>query len=190
MGVLLIEVAEEMIEALVVGLPGRARPSQAPFADDGRAVTLFLQHAADRSGARRQRELAEFLGPAADGVVAAHRARRRALALHKGRPGRRADRTPGVMLRKPHAVFGQRIEVRRADFRLTVNADFVVSEVIREYVDDIRLVPVFGILQRVFRGRPGDRDNDSGGNAENEPTSHECLKARYSVVRRCATHRA
>ena len=74
----LVEVTEEMIEALLVGMTGRADLAEPPLAAEGRRVTRSLQDFRDR----------DVLGAAASGDRDSRRPRCRAPTS-----GRYADRS-------------------------------------------------------------------------------------------------
>jgi len=56
----------------------------------------------------------------------------------KNVPGRSADRTARVMLSELHTAGGQTVDIRSADFLPAVTAEFSVTEIIGQDIDDVR----------------------------------------------------
>src|SRR5262245_40342752 len=116
----LIQVAEEVVEALAVRDAGRVDLAEAPFADEAGAVANPFEHFGDRG----------VLGPQRDKSVAADVSMAGVFAGHQTAARRGTNRTAGVALREAHTLGGQAIEVRRLNLLLAVAADIAVALII------------------------------------------------------------
>ncbi len=85
---LLVQIPEEVVEALVAGLPQRATAAQAPLPDRARCVARLPQQRADRERARVEGHLTQLLrvGIAADLEVVADLAVARMKPRHERGP--------------------------------------------------------------------------------------------------------
>ena len=137
-GVVLAEVAEEVIEAMVAGQAafGFADVAEAPFADERGGVAGLLEDAGHGEilGAQGLGERISRAGVAAHAGVAV------VLAGHEDAPRRGADRGAGVELGEPQAFARHAIEVRRLDDVLTVATEFAVAEIIGHDPDQVGAV--------------------------------------------------
>ncbi len=82
-------------------------------------------------------------------------------AGHEHAARRRADGVAGVALCQAHAVFGDLVDVGRADFGLAERADVAVTEVIGDEEDDVGPIG----------GRGGQGEHEEQAERETELTS-------------------
>ena len=132
-------VAEEEVEALAVGIAGRADRSEAPFAEGGGGEAGLLEHGGEGGdpGGERVLALAEFGEMAVCLDVSADFGVAEVAAGHEDAARRRADRSAGVVAGEAGAFGGELVEVRGADFFLSVAAEFAVAEVVRDDEDQV-----------------------------------------------------
>ncbi len=131
-GQLLVEVAEEVVEALALGLTRRALVAQSPFPDSGRGVADGPEHFGDDDIALVQRHPAiggghfgrgdASIGPDAGMPVV--------LAGHEDAARGGADRSTAVEIGEPHPLGRHAVEVRRAVALLAVAAQLRRAEVV------------------------------------------------------------
>jgi hypothetical protein len=139
----LAQVAEEMIEALLAGMPGGEHrvlhilhhTAQSPFTNDGGGVSRALQQFRHGFRALRKRGLA--VGEPR--TVGADVGMARMQAGHQRTAGRGADRVAGIMRRKLHAFGRQRIQLGGLNQLLTIVSNFPIPKVIGEDVDHVGL---------------------------------------------------
>ena len=105
--VCLVEVAEELVEALVVRDPGRVLVAEAPLADEGRRVARVVEDLRD----------GDVTGLERDAEVPTDARATRVPAGHQHAPRRRAHGRPRVELREAHALGGHLVESRRRHLR-------------------------------------------------------------------------
>ncbi len=161
-GVALVEVAEEGVEAHAVRVAGGARLAQAPLAEEGRRVARVLEEVGERALALAQGLDRE--GPAAG--VAPHAGVAGVAPGHEHGARGRADRRAGVEVGEAQALGGQPVEVRRANELLAVGADVAVAEVVGEDEDDVR--PRRGSREH----RRGRQDGRQGRGCDPESRAH------------------
>src|SRR5262249_21909041 len=152
-------VAEEQVEAVLVGIALGAGRTQAPLAHRAGGVTLFLEQLGDGDLISGDGLLALGL----DLAVVADVGMAAVLARHQATARRSADRRAAVRLGEAHTLRRQPVDVRGANLLLTVAADFVAAQVIREDEDDVRPLRLGG-PRRLRRG--GEHCHDKG--------SYEC----------------
>ena len=128
-GVPLVEVAEEVVEALAGWARCRFPPRRGPICRTARCVARSLQHVGHGHLVGPQAHFG--LAIAADGGVAG------VLAGHEAAARRRADGAAGVGLGEAHALGGQAVQVRREDVLLAVAAEVAVAEVVGQDEDDV-----------------------------------------------------
>src|SRR5688572_15074746 len=135
MGVMLVEEAEEVIEAV----PTRqtrlrlAHIAEAPLADERRFVTSPLKHLRHDHVVRPQRlgERISLAGIAADPGVAMM------LTSHEHTAGRGTDCRPRVELGKAYPFARHLINARGLNEFLAVATDLSVTEIVSENEDDV-----------------------------------------------------
>ena len=129
----LAEVAEEIIEALAVGMTFVVGHAEAPFANQAGAVAGGFQDFGNGDVVRAERLCRSIRAAsvAANGGVAGM------LTGHEDAAGRRADSGAGVEAGEAHAFASHAIEVGRFDFALTVRAEFTVAEIVGHDEDDV-----------------------------------------------------
>ncbi len=128
-GLVLVEVAVPVVEALEERDAPRARVPERPLAHSPGAVARLLQHLRDGEVVRSQPDVVGEVVP--DAVVAVVHPRHEA-AARGGTDGRAR-----VGLGEPQALGGQPIEVRRLDLLLPVGAEITVAEVVGQDEDDV-----------------------------------------------------
>ena len=139
-GVDLVEVAEEGVEALGEGMPFHADFAEAPLAEQAGGVAGGLQHLGDGDvlGAKR---LGRSPGIAADMRMP------RVLPRHQDAAGRRAHRRPGVEVGEANPLRRHPVQTRRPDDLLTVGPEVSVPQVVGQDEDHV------GTIRRRGRGR-------------------------------------
>src|SRR5262249_42627337 len=110
MGVYLIEVPAEFIEALSLWDAGGVLIAQTPFADQTGMVTRLLQDFGDGNISRSQCLVAITSNPCVTRVQTGH----------QSASGRSADGAAGVEIGKAHSFSRQFIQVRGFNLRLAV----------------------------------------------------------------------
>ena len=123
----LVEVAEEIIKALVVRRGRAVLVAEAPFTDERGVIAGLFEQAGDGAVLGFQPDL----GIAADGGVAG------VLAGHEHAARRRADGGAGVELREAQALRRQPVDVRCGDLLLPVAPEVAVAEIVGEDEDDV-----------------------------------------------------
>jgi len=116
----LVQVAEEEVEPLLVVVSGVPGLAEAPLAAQPGRVPGGLQDLGHRAVARFERHL----GVPADATMAGVQ------PGHQDAPARGADRASGVALGEPQPVGGQAVDPRGLDDLLPVAADVAVPEVV------------------------------------------------------------
>ena len=147
MGVSLAVVAEEAVEALLIGIALRPGVAEPPFAEGAAGVALCFQALGDGDIGGKEGVLSLGLhrGIVAHGGVAGM------FAGHEDTARGRADGVAGVGTGEFHARGGERVDAGRLDLLLSVAAELAVAEIIREDEDDVGL---FGAGQE-RRGKEG-----------------------------------
>jgi hypothetical protein len=152
-GVGLVEIAEEVVEALFArdARHGFAFVAESPFADERGGVALFFQDSGHGGvlGAEGLGERVFLSGISTDAGVALM------LAGHEHAARRGAYRCSGVEMGEPHAFSGHAVDVGGLDDFLAVATGFPIAEIIGEDEDDVR----FG--KGEDRGEEGE-DEDEG----------------------------
>ena len=154
MGVDLVQVTEEVIEALFARQTrlGRSHIPESPFAHKCRGIAgspqcvghgqvIFPQRLSRRVGAPR---------------VAPHSRMSVMLARHEDRARRCTDGRTRVELREPHSLTRHAIELRCADLLLAVTTQVAVTEIVRHDPDHIR--PLGGNVRRRSSGPKQGQD--------------------------------
>ena len=143
MGIALVVVPEEVIEADLVGVARAVTASHSPFADACRAVARSLGQPREGHFALPQRllprrALVAHLDGAAIGLgIVDHAGMTGVLARHEDAAGRRADGGARIVVRETHALGRHPVEIRRSDYLLAVAAQIAVSQVVGQDVDDV-----------------------------------------------------
>ncbi len=132
-GVPLVEVAEERVEAHAARVAGRAGLAEAPLAEESGRVAGVAEEVSDRPLARAQRLDVDPVpaGVAADAHVA------HVAAGHEDGARRRADRRARVEVGEAEALGREAVDARRADELLAVGAHVSVAEVVGDDEDDV-----------------------------------------------------
>ena len=133
-GLALVEVAEEFVEALICGdSVGLAGEAEAPLAEEAGGVAGLVKNFGDGDVVLEQAFAVTLVGVAADAGVAGVE------PLHEAGPRRRADRVAGVGVGEAHALAGEAVDVRSEDLFLAVAAKVAPAEIIGEDEDDVGL---------------------------------------------------
>ena len=128
MGMNLVVVAEENIEAVLFRDARRPAPATAPFTEAAGRVARLPEHV--RHG--------DILG--AKGLlpgISTNGRMTQVLARHQAAARGRADRSAGEHLREPHPFSGETVDVRRFQKGMPHTRQFVVAQLIHHDKDDI-----------------------------------------------------
>ncbi len=150
-GVGLIQVAEPVIEALLVRNARRLRLAEAPLADDAGRVAGPLEQLGHGDIRRPQR----------NPVVAANPGMSRVQPGHQAAPRRRTDRAAGVVIREDHPLGRHAVQIRRLNRLLPIAAQVPIPQIVGQNEDDIGLLcrrPRFLRLPRTPASRHERRD--------------------------------
>ena len=131
MGVDLVVVAEEFVEAMLLGNPAGAATADAPLAEAAGGVTLWFEHAGERGfiGADRSRA-----------TVGSHRGVSRVQTGEQDTAGRAADRGSGVGVGEAHAFTGEAVDIWSYEIGIAHVPGLEVAPFIEHEVDDIGLL--------------------------------------------------
>jgi hypothetical protein len=129
-------VAEPAVDALLRGSAVAFRTAEAPFAEAAGRVAERLQQARQRDGSGFERMLAFRL----DFPVVADLCMAGVQAGHQDAPRRSTDGVARVALREAHSVFGDLVNVGRADFGLAEGADIAVAQIVGKEEHDVGAV--------------------------------------------------
>ncbi len=163
-----LQIAVEIVEAAMGGEVLRLI-AEVPLAQRGGGVALFAEQVAEGFFMH-----VDAVGRLARGRIGVnHPLQAVALLVAAGqqsRPGRSADRAAGIGLGEPHAVAGQRVDVRRGDVLRPIDADVAIAHVVDQDHDDVGLC-------RIRRGGLGrsrqSRQRDRAGCYRQSPQTHE-----------------
>ena len=122
-----IDEAERVLEALLVGLTGGASHTQSPLPDQGGAVPRVAEDAGDRDVFGSQGNLGVAAYPRVTGVHPRHQ--------HRAR--RRAHSASRVVVGEADTFGRQPIDARSREFPLPVGAYIAVAEIISLNEDDV-----------------------------------------------------
>ena len=147
-GVHLVVVAEENVEAVLLGHPGGVASAAAPFAEAAGGVTDFLEDGGYGGFARPQGGAA-VVGP--DGGVAGVLARHQVAAERGAHGGAREG------LGEAYAFLGELIDVGRLDVRVPHVGELVVGELVGHDVHDV------GLFLGGDAGRGAGEEQEEGG---------------------------
>lgn len=132
-------VAEEEVEALAVGIAGRADRAESPFADGSGAVAILAKDFGEGDGFVLEGVLAlvEF-GEGGRGLaIAADFGMAEVFAGEEGAACGGADGSAGEVLGEACSFAGEAVEVRGLDLLLAEAAEFAVAEVICDDENDV-----------------------------------------------------
>ena len=139
MGVVLTVVTEEAVEALVEGTSGGIGAAEAPFAKAGGVVSRGAEAAGERVGALAEGPLAfAALGIILGALpVFADLGVAQMKAGEEGASGGCANGAGGIAIGEADALSGKAVDVRGADFGLTVTAKLIRAEVVGKDKQDV-----------------------------------------------------
>ena len=169
-GVDLVEVAEERIEALAEGMPFHADFAEAPLAEEAGRVAGGLQDLGDGDVF-----VAKRLGRSPG--VAANMRMPRVLPGHQDAAGRRAHRRPGVEVGEANPLRGHPVQTRRPDDLLPVGAEVSVPQVVGEDEDHV------GTIRRRGRGRRHGKQERQDGECRSDSAHGLSNSPRYRTRR-------
>ena len=150
MRVSLAVVAVESVKALLDRRPrcvGRAKP---PFSERAGHIAGLFEDLGNRDRFVGDRPLPRENPTVAGIAIAANLRVRKVLSRHQRTSRRSTNWRTGVVLQKPHAVAGKRVNVRCQDFLLSVTTAFAVSEIVGKNENNVRAFGWRGIIIRGF----------------------------------------
>ena len=130
-GMDLVQVSIEFVEALFVRNARGAVVSQAPFAENTCGVAGLLEHFGDRDVLRQYRRAA---------AVDPHRSVARVPSCHEHAPRWCTNTVACIDLCELRSLGSHPIQIRCADFLLAVAAEMAVTQIISHDEDNVRLV--------------------------------------------------
>jgi hypothetical protein len=143
MGNSLTEIAKPEVKSLFVGCSSAIRPSQSPFADGCCYVTGFLQESADGDRVWQQGSLPfqVWISPNISAIgkfiVITDVGMPSMLSCQEHTPGRCTHRAPGIVLCEPHPLSSHLIEIWSPYLRLSIRAQFSITQIIGENKNDV-----------------------------------------------------
>ena len=154
MGVILIEIAKEIVEAFFRGNAFRSLFAQSPFPNERRLVPLLFEHFCHTEVRRFQGDISIRHTTAA---IPAHSTMSRVQTRLEGTTGGGTDGATRITLCQSHTLFRQSIEIGREDFFLAEAAEIAVAQIVRE--DDHQVGPLAALRAQESRrdGRPGKK---------------------------------
>ena len=133
-GFALAVVPKKVIEALIVGIALRTGIPQSPFAN----ASGGIPGASEQLGSRLRVAWDGDIALNRQSAVVAHIRMPRVQPGHEHAPRRRANRRPGVVIRKANALGGNAVDMRGINQLLTKTPQIPIPEIVRQDVNDIR----------------------------------------------------